>query len=151
MSYPLDVWYYTDTHDADESVSVGSESDLERVLRELVEHWQPHPAQVSAPELPTRGRAEIPDRMFKIGVAQGRQVGALLYTGPNAEGADGIWMTRADEPVADAPTLYRDFDSRREFPRDAALPLSLVRKAIREFQATGVRPDCVRWQEADTF
>ncbi|SDM20055.1 Immunity protein Imm1 [Lentzea albidocapillata subsp. violacea] len=151
MSYTLDVWYYTDTHDADEPVSVRSESDLERVLRELVEHEQPHPTQVSAPELPTRGLAEVPDRMFKIGVAQGGEVGAMLYFGPTADGVEGIWMTRADEPAGDVPTLYRDVDSRREFPADAALPLSLVGKALREFQSTGVRPDCVQWQEADAF
>ncbi|SFQ98393.1 Immunity protein Imm1 [Lentzea waywayandensis] len=110
-----------------------------------------HPTQVSAPELPTRGLAEIPDRMFKIGVAHGGEVGAMLYFGPTAEGVEGIWMTRADEPAGDAPTLYRDVDSRREFPADAVLPLSLAGKALREFQSTGVRPDCVQWQEADAF
>ena len=151
MSYTLDVRYYTDTHDADEPVAVRSESDLERVLREIDEHEQPHPVQVSAPELPTRGLAEIPDRMFKIGVARRSQVGALLYLGPTVDGDEGIWMTRAEEPVGAAPTLYRDLDSRREFPADAALPLSSIGEALREFQATGVRPDCVKWQDADAF
>ncbi|MET9225011.1 Imm1 family immunity protein [Lentzea sp. NPDC003310] len=148
MSYTLDFWYYHGDNRADEPEPVRTEAELDRVLTYLVDHAQPHPTQIAAQELPKFGLLEIPDRMFKLDVDNG--FGALHYVGPDGDTDEfGYWVTQATEPAEDAPTLYVDRDNKTEFPRDAVIPLDQVRAALLEFQRTGSRPTCVRWQVTD--
>ncbi|MDX8055908.1 Imm1 family immunity protein [Lentzea sp. BCCO 10_0798] len=150
MSYTLDIWYYHGENRADEPEAVRTASELDRVLAYLVDHAQPHPTQIAARELPRFGVLEIPDRMFKLDVDKG--FAALHYVGPDPDGGTdqfGFWVTQAVEPTDDAPTLYVDKDNKTEFPRDSVILLEQVRDALLEFQRTGSRPTCVRWQVTD--
>ncbi|KOV87928.1 Imm1 family immunity protein [Nocardia sp. NRRL S-836] len=165
MTYTLEVWYYDG--DRPKAEPVRTEPDLEAFLAYLLSHEQPHPAQIAGQGLPTVGRRNRPDRLFKLDVSPRGQVGALLYTGPipaavvdaDSSQADagperqsdiakrGAWVTRTAEPIEDAPTLYIDKATQTAFPQDAALPIALVRQALLEFQETGQRPTCVDWQQ----
>ncbi|WP_434450191.1 Imm1 family immunity protein [Lentzea sp. E54] len=170
MTYTLDVWYHHDTNRS-KPEPVRTESELEALLTYLLTHEQPHPAQIAGQGLPTIGRRNRPDRLFKLDVSHHAPVGALLYMGPGpavdmtekapdfvltdpaserttvVEVKSGAWVTRAAEPIEDAPALYIDKATGAEFPRDATLPISLVLQALLEFQETGQRPTCVDWQQ----
>jgi len=48
-------------------------------------------------------------------------------------------------------TLYIDRETRTAFPKEATLPLNLLRELLHEFMRTGKRPTCVDWQQTDIF
>jgi hypothetical protein len=65
---------------------------------------------------------------------------------------DAAWVTRVvDDVPQDVPTLYIDKANETEFPRDAIIPMPLLRLALLEFQVTGLRPESVRWQPVDVY
>ncbi|WP_399341917.1 Imm1 family immunity protein [Umezawaea sp. Da 62-37] len=101
----------------------------------------------------------IPDRMFELDVSRRRDVGALLYRGPDENlpaGGDpmanlGSWTTRADVLAEGCGLLFIDEAIRTEFPADAMVPLDIVRQALLEFRVTGTRPTCMTWQKSDVY
>ncbi|MGZ3144981.1 Imm1 family immunity protein [Lentzea chajnantorensis] len=157
MSYTLDVWYYREDDRSGQGntpVTITSSAELEDVLTHVLNHPQPHPAQIVARERPVVGPHDEPDTLIKLAVAPLEQVGALLFLGPESwvppvdgDTSTGVYATRAEAPVPGAPTLYVDTDTKTPFPTDAALPVPHLLAALEEFRQTGERPTCVEWQE----
>ncbi|MCP3801443.1 Imm1 family immunity protein [Allokutzneria sp. A3M-2-11 16] len=111
------------------------------------------------PVLPATAKPEDQRRYVQIDVDHERRIGALRYVGPlDDKGTDdegtgdkgtevGTWVTKGATRAKDEPPLYVDRATKREFPRDAAVPLDKLREALAEFRATGRRPRCVSWQD----
>ncbi len=159
MKHALELWYFTETNQADDPVTVRSESELERALEELLAYKQPHPTPVCAQDRPTFGPLNLPDHQLKFDVDLEAGVGAIhVFGSPDFHGegiAQGDFYSRVSQWTQDGDaspaTLYIDFDTRTKFPPDAAIPLALLRQALRELMETGRRPTCVNWQESDVL
>ncbi|GDY33642.1 Imm1 family immunity protein [Gandjariella thermophila] len=154
MSFTIDVYYYG--HEGDPAVPAVARSfeDLDRIVGQIAAVEQANPPVLVAQERPKYGPRRKPDHQIKIDLNGWAQVGAISYVGPAPdapEGAIGSWVTRADREIEAAPTLYLDKATRTEFPRNAVLPLDLVRQALQEFRETGERPSCVGWQEFEVW
>ncbi|WP_184698502.1 Imm1 family immunity protein [Saccharothrix tamanrassetensis] len=92
-------------------------------------------------------------------------IGAILFAGPRdmlpsdtpdlaGLGPDGgVWVTRAtNTPAPDnAPPLYIDKATLTQFPRSAALPLTVWRRALHELATTGLRPPSLQWQTSEYY
>lgn len=158
MKHALDLWYFTETRQADDPVTVRSEQELERALEEVLAYKQPHPTPVCAQGRPTFGPLNLPDHQLKFDVDAEAGVGAIhAFGSPDFHGdeAAGAFYSRVSRrtPADDVSpaALYIDFDTRTRFPPDAAIPLALLRQALLEFMKTGRRPTCVEWQESDVL
>jgi Immunity protein Imm1 len=166
VKHALELWYFTETNHADDPVTVRSESELERVLDEVLAYKQPHPTPVCVQDRPTFGPLNLPDHQLKfdvdVDVDVDAGVGAIhAFGSPDFHGEDisksgeADFYSRVSRRIqaddASPATLYIDFDTRTRFPPDAAIPLSLLRQALREFMETGRRPTCVEWQESDVL
>jgi hypothetical protein len=53
--------------------------------------------------------------------------------------------------LSERHTLYIDRETRTAFPKEATLPLNLLRELLHELMRTGKRPTCVDWQQTDIF
>ncbi len=83
MKHALDFWYLADTNDADDPVTVESDSDLERVLGEVLEHKQFHPTVVCVKDRPTLGGPlNLPDHQLKFDIDVPRRIAAIHTMGP---------------------------------------------------------------------
>ena len=174
MKHALDVWYFTDTNAADDPVTVESNSDLERVLAEVLAHKQFHPTVVCVKDRPTLdGPLNLPDHQLKFDVDVSHRIAAIHTMGPSSflpanfdvhgavgelpEGVMRAWVTKGSysDSTTVGPTcsaeLFVDFDTRTRFPADAGISLEKLREALEEFGETGLRPTCVDWQDSDVF
>ncbi|MEU7481551.1 Imm1 family immunity protein [Lentzea sp. NPDC042327] len=180
MRHALNFWYFTDTNDADDPVTVESSADLERVLDEVIAHRQFHPTVVCVKDRPTLGGPlDLPDHQLKFDLDVPHRIAAIHTMGTTdflptdnrahelprrydtaggtAEGVMRAWVTkgsyaRAARSVNDhEPELFVDFDTRTRFPADAAIAWEQLREALEELAETGMRPTCVQWQESDVF
>ncbi|MFD4642981.1 Imm1 family immunity protein [Lentzea sp. NPDC058436] len=152
MSLTLEFWYYAGMNRADEPVLARSESDLDRVLADLLQQGvQPHPTQIAAQELPTFGILDLPDRMFKMDLDPESTIGALHYYGPDPNSETGeswSWASVSNEEITLwPPVLYIDKQNPTLFPPRSALTLETIKKALHEFHQTGTRPTCIQWQD----
>lgn len=88
-------------------------------------------------------KAGVPDHELLVAVNADDQVGALNYMGS----AGSFFAKGATSKYEEAVYYYMGHD--REFPRDSALPLDVVRQAAKEFLASGgERPEGVGWEAA---
>jgi Immunity protein Imm1 len=89
-------------------------------------------------------QADVADRraaMMYVGVHG--DLGALMYSGPDDRtGSYSFGAGQADG----APILYMSGGSDNEFPPNCEIPVGVVRQAVHEFAATGLRPIDVPWQ-----
>ncbi|MFB9902782.1 Imm1 family immunity protein [Allokutzneria oryzae] len=104
-----------------------------------------------APVYAKPGSAEDRRRYVKIDVNREHKIGALCYVGPRDEDSTeiGTWVTKGSTREDGVPPLYVDRGTKREFPRNAVVPLDKLHEALSEFRSTGRRPRCVSWQESD--
>ncbi len=85
MKHALDFWYFTDTNDADDPVTVQSDSDLERVLDEVFTHKQFHPTVVCVKDRPTLdGPLNLPDHQLKFDIDVPHRIAAIHTMGPSS-------------------------------------------------------------------
>ncbi|USX50918.1 Imm1 family immunity protein [Lentzea sp. HUAS12] len=83
MKHSLNFWYFTDTNDADDPVTVESDSDLERVLGEVHAHEQFHPTVVCVKDRPTlEGPLNLPDHQLKFDIDVPHRIAAIHTMGP---------------------------------------------------------------------
>ncbi len=160
---PLDIYYFSGDNRADEPVTVDSEAALDDVLTDILANPQPHPTVVYAQNRPTVGPAELPDHQLKFDLDTQHHVAAVHLFGPTdflpdeaMSGAEdtAAWIAlprQTDTRVPNRVTLYIDKDTRTAFPKEAALPLNLLRELLHEFMRTGKHPTCVDWQQTDIF
>ncbi|SDN67070.1 Imm1 family immunity protein [Allokutzneria albata] len=102
-------------------------------------------------QAPVHAAKQDERRYVQIDVDHERKIGALCYVGPREEDSTevGTWVTKGATREQDEPPLYIDRAAKREFPRNAAVPLDKLRQALTEFRSTGRRPRCVDWQDHD--
>jgi hypothetical protein len=151
VSFTLGFLYYAGNNRAGDPVLVKSESELERVLADILrQRVQPHPTQVVAMELPKWGTTNVPDRMFKMDLDPETSIGALHYVGPDKDSEDRefwSWASVSNEEFPDTPpVLYIDKQNRTLFPPASAISLDTIKKVLDEFRQTGNRPTCIKWQ-----
>ncbi|WP_394621087.1 Imm1 family immunity protein [Lentzea sp. JNUCC 0626] len=177
MKHALDFWYFTETSDADDPVTVESSADLDRVLGEVFAHKQFHPTVVCVKDRPTcDGPLNLPDHQLKFDLDVDRHVAAIHVMGlpgflpaddrvdthvegEEAEGVMRAWVTKGScasgtavgRPDDHEAELFVDFDTRTRFPADAAISWEKLCEALKELAETGQRPTCVEWQESDVF
>ncbi|MFI9006809.1 Imm1 family immunity protein [Actinosynnema sp. NPDC053489] len=157
------IYYFSGDNRADEPVTVNSETALDDALTDILATPQPHPTVVYIRNRPTVGSAELPDHQIKFDLDIQHHVAAVHLFGPRsflsaevASGADETtaWIAlprQADARVPRDVTLYIDRNTRTAFPKEATLPLNLLRELLHEFMRTGKRPACVDWQQTDIF
>ncbi|MGI5501167.1 Imm1 family immunity protein [Lentzea sp. CA-135723] len=179
MKHALDFWYFTETSDADDPVTVESSADLDRVLGEVLAHEQFHPTVVCVKDRPTcDGPLNLPDHQLKFAFDVDRRVAAIHVMGlpgflpvgdrvdegddtaeEPPEGVMRAWVTKGSctpgvavrRPDDHEADLFVDFDTRTRFPADAAISWEKLCEALKELAETGQRPTCVDWQESDVF
>jgi hypothetical protein len=175
VKHALDFWYFTDTNDADDPVTVRSGSDLDRVLGEVLAHEQFHPTVVCVKDRPTLdGPLDLPDHQLEFDIDVPHRIAAIHTMGPSSflpadirahhsgagETPEGVMRARvtkgscaqttAVRPADDHEVeLFVDFDTRTRFPADAAISWEKLREALEELAETGLRPTCVDWQGSD--
>lgn len=157
------IYYFSGDNRADEPITVGSEAVLDDVLTDILANPQPHPTVVYAQNRPMVGPAESPDHQLKFDLDTQHHFAAVHLFGPEdflpakvTRGADdtAAWIAlprQANTWVPSGVTLYIDRDAGTEFPKEATLPLNLLRELLHEFMRTGKRPICVDWQQTDSF
>ncbi|MEU4802999.1 Imm1 family immunity protein [Actinosynnema sp. NPDC023587] len=160
---PLDVYYFSGGNRANEPVTVDDDIALDDVMTDILANPQPHPTVVYARDRPTIGPEELPDHQLKFDLDTEHNIAAVhlfcprgfLPAGMTGEADDTTaWIALPRQPATPlltGVTLYIDRDTRTEFPREAALPLSVLRSLLHEFMRTGKRPTCVDWQRTDIF
>lgn len=89
-----------------------------------------------------------PYQQLRIVTATDFELGVLNYTEEDEEGDLRSWHTLSSEPLTDGPVLRFDTGSALTFPRDSVLRFAELRAALIEFARTGLRPECVQWQQA---
>ncbi|MFS8365052.1 Imm1 family immunity protein [Streptomyces sp. CWNU-52H] len=62
-----------------------------------------------------------------------------------------VWTSGVSDPPSFDPWLISDPGNPSYYPREAAVPVELVREAVEEFcrSRTGARPRCVPWQRLE--
>ncbi|MGW6936234.1 Imm1 family immunity protein [Lentzea sp. NPDC054927] len=153
MSFTLEFWYYAKAGRLQSGgpVLAKSEAEIERVLADILQQGvQPHPTQVSSPELPTFGILDFPDRMLKMDLDPESTLGALHYSGPDNDSEDREFWSWAsvsnEEIVGFPPLLFIDKQNGTLFPPRSVISLATITKALYEFRQTGERPTCIEWQ-----
>lgn len=151
MNLTLEFYYYRGTNRADKPVLARSETEIDQVLADIIQQGvQPHPTQICAPELPTFGILDLPDRMFKMDLDPDSSLGALHYSGPDRDSDDREFWSWAsvsnEEIVSFPPVLYIDKANKTLFPPRSVISLATITKALNEFRQTGERPTCIEWQ-----
>ncbi|KOV77632.1 Imm1 family immunity protein [Nocardia sp. NRRL S-836] len=85
MKHALDVWYFTDTNEADDPVTVESRCDLDRVLGEVLAHKQFHPTVVCVKDrLALGGPLNLPDHQLKFDINVPYRIAAIHTMGPSS-------------------------------------------------------------------
>jgi hypothetical protein len=133
--------YFTHEHD-DHPVRLSSAEDVDQLIDALAaESWENTVAAVYVDD--RLNQAGVPDHELLVAVDhENKAVGALRYMG-----GDGTYFSQGDAR-ADGSVLYYYMGSDREFPRASAVPLNLVRTAVKEFLLSGgERPTVVNWAE----
>lgn len=133
---------YLETHGDYPEVLATSE-DVDSFIDRLLEMPKQYRlAQLHLRERPLI-RGEFPDHQFYVGVDKERGVGVLQVADE-----DGNWVSRSLEGGGlNEITSYCLIYNGTEFQEYSDLPLDLIRRAVREFLATGgKRPTCVPWQ-----
>jgi hypothetical protein len=86
--------------------------------------------------------AGFPDHQLRVAVNAEDNVGSLHYMGPSFAGFSKGNVSKRDE------VFYYYVDHDHEFPRDSEISIDLIRRAVKEFVASGgERPTCVEWQK----
>lgn len=89
-----------------------------------------------------RNAAGVPDHELGVGVDAERAVGALSYLGPG-----GTWYSLGMPTDLPDGVCFFYLGNDTPFPSDSEIPLTLLRRAVKEFLASGGdRPTCVGWQ-----
>jgi hypothetical protein len=91
----------------------------------------------------------VPETVLVVTVHRGW--GAAYYREHDDAGQGWAWITRNPRPSAEVPDLLFDPEAGANYPADAAIPVSQLRRAIEEYLRTGERPTCVEWKEADRY
>ncbi|WET76854.1 Imm1 family immunity protein [Amycolatopsis sp. QT-25] len=121
---------------------VETAADLDAVLDVLAATRRPNLVELTVAGDP--GRA-----VLNVGLDGARGRGVLYCSGATDPSVDAYYSRGAKSD--DAETIYYYMGSDTEFPEDAELPISEVRKAAHQFLSTGgERPDGIDWQ-ADDF
>jgi hypothetical protein len=128
----LEAWFDGDT---DEPTIIGTAAELDVVL-DTVAGWEgPHIVQLLVADDP--GHA-----IFDVALHGKAERGALYYSARNRE----TWFSRGTETAAETP-IYYYMSSPTEYPTDAEIPLTEVRRAAHEYMSNGgSRPTGVEWQ-----
>ncbi len=146
MPYTAEAYYRADQ--PDQPVIITSTADMDAMIDDLLTQPPGHTfATVYIRERPF-SPAGFPDHELGIGVDARTGTGVLIHSGPNGRGARGSYVShnlagrRADRHA------YHHFHLEQVVPARSDVPLDDLRRAAREFLATGgSRPDTVQWQQ----
>jgi hypothetical protein len=85
----------------------------------------------------------VPDRQLRVGIKGDLGVGAISFMDVET----GI-LASLGPPGSRKGVFYDLMGHRSEFPDHSEVPIYLVRRALKEFLASGgERPTCIQWQE----
>jgi len=146
MGYHAEAYYLTSHGDDPEMLS--SPEDVDAFIDRLLE--QPIENNLAEMYLVERLQPEesFPNHQFYVGVDRERGVGALKFN--DADGGFASWAPWDAE--ADSPSYYCLMGNETEFPAGSDVPIDFVRRAVKEFLASGgQRPTSVQWQEDTTL
>jgi hypothetical protein len=91
-----------------------------------------------------------PDRWVQVGF-YGKFGGLLLIDETTPQGADWAWIAAQTKPIADAPVVYFDQDSRTQFPAQSVMTMEELRNVLLEWFDTGTRPTSAQWLTVNSF
>jgi hypothetical protein len=92
----------------------------------------------------------FPDHELVVGVDGNLEVGALSFMDDGNFFSFDPTRGRGEVScyVCRGEVSYYVSGGEREFPERSAIPIALVRQAVKEFLSSGgVRPTCIQWQE----
>ncbi|MBQ0853639.1 hypothetical protein J8N05_36360 [Streptomyces sp. BH-SS-21] len=99
-----------------------------------------------------------PNNYLYVSVNTRNEYGALKWWtsdipdgSPGGDVARSVWTSGVSNPPPFDPRLISDPGTPSYYPREAAIPVNLVREAVEEFcrSRTGARPECLPWQRLE--
>jgi hypothetical protein len=136
MSYTVAAYYRKG-----EPTVFGDDDGADRFIDEFLEAGFGNSiAELVVRERPRNG-AGYPDHLLRVAVDAEDKVGGLHYQGPTAGGFSKGELSKHED------VFYYYVNNDHTFPRDSVISLDLIRRAVKEFRASGgERPTCVEWQ-----
>jgi hypothetical protein len=125
-----------------EPIIITTPADIDRFIDEfLTADFSTSIAKLRVRERPAN-TAGLPDHQLSVAVNAEDNVGGLRYTGANYAGFSKGEVSGYDEVV------YYYLDHDHGYPRDSVISIDTIRRAVKEFLASGgERPTCVQWQD----
>ncbi|WP_432177331.1 Imm1 family immunity protein [Streptomyces sp. NBC_00063] len=131
--------YYRNEH-GQSPVVLRSPEDVDNLIDELlVSDPSGNMAFLHSLERPLMP-AGVPDHKLMVGAEGGLQVGVLTFVD------DGNFVSLGPD-AGRGEVSYSVTENATEFPVRSEIPITLVRRAVKEFlSSSGKRPECVEWQ-----
>jgi hypothetical protein len=131
--------YFKHGH-GDSPVILSSPEDVDRLIDALsAETWENSVAAIYIDD--RLNEAGVPDHELLVAVDYNtKTTGSLRYMG-----GDGVYFSQGNDQTGD-PILFYYMGSDREFPREAAIPITDIRAAVKDFvDGGGSRPTVIGW------
>lgn len=133
---------YRQEHGKEPALLAGVE-DVDALLAGSAHHDMAQLHSLERPRLPSG----YPDHELLIGVNRNLPVGVLAFM--DAESGNLVTLDASQGRTA---VSYSIAGEATEFPDRSEIPISLLRKAVKEFLLSGgKRPECVQWRAPEVW